>query len=302
MKRCFAISVFFLSAYLLILGCCSNSNDPDIQEKPAAQDNSGKEAPSEDAEDSTEPDAPNAPDSPDTPDGPKTVKGVKDLQSYLASLPENTGANPYPVKVTGINLASGAANNLKGLYTALSRYVALDLSDCAGEKFAGVTPANALNRKSYVQAVILPRGLRTIAVNAFVGCTELVSVDMPGVDTIMNGAFNGCYKLETVTMEEVVSIKNDTASSAGAFNGCAALSSVSLPKLTEIGKRSFAGCTGLEYLILGETPPTLGNAVFSDNTPGIIYVPAQAIDTYRNISTETTNWTDALKAKIRALP
>jgi hypothetical protein len=329
MKRTFLVSVLCLFALLLNLGSCGNPNNPSVQENPANQEQPDeKDPPGEpsnpDQPDPDDPDGPDGPDNPDDPDEPVPVAltGAKALQDYLAAQPENAEATPYLVKLGGINLASAAAGNtLKGLYAALSRYVALDLSDCAGEKYANITPGTAPN-KAMITEIILPPELTTIEVNAFAGCAALVAIDMSGVTTIINGAFNGCEKLQTVLMEEVERIENDTSGAAGAFNKCTALTWVSLPKVAKIGKRTFKdctalatvstpnatvlednafdGCTSLESLTLGATPPELGDAVFAANMPEAIYVPASAVSAYQ--STSAKGWTDALKEKVQAQP
>jgi hypothetical protein len=313
-----------------------NQADPDSQEEPDNKEAPGnKEEPvSKENQDSLPtpnnppvPDGPNnppTPDSPSIPDSPavpKTLTGAKELEDYLAALPENTWNDPYAVRVGGINLASGAENALKGLYAALSRYVDLDLSDCYGEKFVSVTLKTAPN-KAKIRSVILPRSLKTIDVNAFAGCTELGLADMPGVTVIFQGAFSGCAKLETLYLEELTAIKNEKSTTNGAFHQCDSLTSVSLPKVVEIGRRSFnscdslstvsvpkaemigdnafAGCKNLKHLILGGTPPKLGADIFANGKPERIYVPAQALDTYRN--TATQGWEDDLKAKAASLP
>jgi hypothetical protein len=244
------------------------------------------------------------------------------LQAYLDGQPGNTAANPYRVKVEGINLGStGAGNALKGLYLALSRYVALDFSGSYGEEFGNVTPKTAVN-KDKITEILLPSGLHTITVNAFAGCSELVVANVSGATTLYQGSFKDCVKLETVIMDEVTALKNTTADGNGAFYNCDSLVSVSLPKATEIGKKTFnscgtlstvyapqvtiigdnafAGCKNLASLTLGETPPELGNKVFASGKPEAIYVPSSSVSTYKN--TEVAGWTDALKAKVRALP
>jgi hypothetical protein len=257
-------------------------------------------------------------------ENPVSVTGTGDLQNYLEGLPQNTETDPYLIRVGEIDLAStktsAAENTLKNFYTALNRYVALDLRGCFGESLPSFTPKVAPN-KANILALILPDELNTIKSNAFVGCTALVSADMPGVTTIMQGAFSGCEKLETVYLENLEAIKNDGSTTNGAFHKCTALSTVFLPRAREIGKKTFnsctalsvvyipqvtiigdkafAGCTGLDCLILGETPPELGEAVFAGNKPECIYVPSSAVDTYKN--TLTKGWTDGLKAKVRAI-
>jgi hypothetical protein len=228
------------------------------------------------------------------------LTGSAEVQAYLDGQEGNTETTPYRIKVGDINLAStGAGNALKGLYLALSRFVALDLSESYGNKFANVAPTTALN-KDKITGIILPPGLYTIDVNALVGYENLVSADLSGVTTINNGAFSGCAKLETLVMEEVTDIVDATKSGKGVFQGCDSLVSVSLPKITKIGDSAFKGCTNLKHIVLGETPPTLGDSVFADGKPEAIYVPASAVNTYKN--TDVTGWTEALKAKVQAIP
>jgi hypothetical protein len=258
----------------------------------------------------------------DEEEGLVAVTNVAALQEYLDGQPENGPENPYPVKVSGINLAGkGEGNALKGLYLALSRYVALDLSGSYGKSFANVSVDN-VSDKGKITAIILPSGLTTIEKNAFEKCGELVLAHLNEVTTIEHGAFSRCSKLEILIMEEVKKIEYTSKSANGAFHNCDALTSVSLPKaekigtltfnscdalstvhaplVTEIGDKAFAECKNLAYLTLGETPPALGDSVFADNKPETIYVPASSVNTYK--TTTVTGWTDSLKAKIQAIP
>jgi hypothetical protein len=242
------------------------------------------------------------------------------VQAYLDAQEENTETTPYRIKVDGINLAgTGAGNALKGLYFALSRYVALDLSGSHGERFANVAPKTALY-KDKITEIILPPGLHTINTNAFVGCENLVSANLSEVTTVNNGAFTGCTELETLLMEEVTKIGDATeygtfhncislvsvslpkAMEIGikAFNSCESLSTVYAPRATVIGDSAFKDCKNLKHIVLGETPPALGKSVFAAGKPEAIYVPASAVTTYKN--TDVMGWTEALKAKVQAIP
>jgi hypothetical protein len=244
------------------------------------------------------------------------------VQAYLDGQEENTAATPYPIKVGGINLASnGAGNALKGLYSALSRFVILDLSDSYGEKIINASVASNPN-KANITGIILPPGLATVDTNAFADCKNLVSADLREATTVNHGAFSGCKNLETLIVEEATKLENGEGKTDGAFYNCDSLASVSLPKVREIeretfnscdslstvyapksmviGDNAFKACTNLKRLTLGETPPELGASVFADGKPEAIYVPASAVNTYKN--TEVAGWTEALKAKVQAIP
>jgi hypothetical protein len=326
---------------LLFLGGCTQPNDPlpsdtpaqmedtDQSEEtkpedvPAQQDTADQPAPpaqpdtpvqTETPAQSEEPAQPEEPSQPEEPDQPappaqaeepvlEGINGVAALGSYLAALPENTEDTPYPVKVNGIDLETtkSSGDTLRTLYDALSRYVALDLSDCTGEALPNVTVKTAPN-KVYLVSLTLPDTVMTIAINAFSGCTALTSVNMPKVSTIIRGAFSNLAKLSSVSMPEVQSIETSKTTTSGVFYKCIALTSVSLPKVTSIGDNAFYGCTELESLTLGATPPVLeGEQVFKNASRlSAIYVPPAALSSYA--STDKDNWTSDLKEKVQALP
>ncbi|GHV76667.1 hypothetical protein AGMMS49942_14880 [Spirochaetia bacterium] len=325
MKRRFVIiSVFCLSAYLLILGC-SNPADPDVPENPEHPANPAKQkepAKQKDPGGKEDPEGEEEPGYVENPDGSVTVTGVKALMTWLADQSDNTETEPYAIKLKGVNLASGDKNNLRGLYAALSRYVVLDLSACTGEKISNISDPG----KAKIREIILPLNLITVGKSAFLGCTELTTIDMPGVTIIEHLAFSGCVKLETLHMEKVEAITNTTTGN-GAFHQCDSLVSVFLPKATEIGKRTFnscdslssvqlpavtaigdsafASCKSLESLTLGATPPELGKTVFPSKAgaflvPDVIYVPESALDAYKNIPDK--GWDADLEGKVQAQP
>jgi hypothetical protein len=72
------------------------------------------------------------------------------------------------------------------------------------------------------------------------------------------------------------------------------------PKVKAIEDEAFTSCMQLVSLALGETPPELGENVFAAGKPEVIYVPSSSVNTYKN--TDVKGWTDALKAKVQALP
>jgi hypothetical protein len=281
----------------------ADPDDPGNDENPDSEDGQDAGDDSDDEEDSEEGEG--AGDQPDPGEDEEedesVLNGAAAVLAFLDGQEQNTPENPYGIKVRNIKLSgTGAGNALKGLYFALSRYVDLDLGRSYGENFANITAETARN-KNKITGIILPPELRTINVNAFIGCTELVSADLSGVATISGGAFNGCVKLATLVTDQVSELKDASASGKqGVFGGCVSLVSVSLPRVALIGNKAFAGCENLASLALGETPPTLGKDVFAAGKPEAIYVPASSVDTYKN--TTVTGWTDELKAKVQSAP
>jgi hypothetical protein len=253
----------------------------------------------------TVPEAPTQPDTPVQPGEPVMIEltGAAALSTYLGSLPENTADTPYRIKVNGIDLTqtTKSGDTLRTLYDALTRYVSLDLSGCTGENLPNITSSTAPG-KAYLVSLTLPDTVITIGVNAFSGCTDLTSVNMPQVTTIIHSAFSNLAKLTSVYMPQVQILENDTKSSDGVFYKCVALEAVSMPKIQSIGRDSFYGCSSLISITMGAVPPALeGINIFKGTKPLLaLYVPADAVTAYQD--TDKTNWTDDLKQKIKPLP
>jgi hypothetical protein len=269
-----------------------------------------------------EPDQGGTPGSGNGAEGFVALTGAAALKEYLDGQEENTPANPYRIRLAGINLASKVAGNtLKGFYAALSRYAALDLRDSYGETYININIETEPNKEKITE-IILPPGLNSIEKNAFAKCAELVLADLSGATIVKHGAFSRCVKLETLVMKEVREIEYTSEYAEGAFYNCDSLVSVSLPRAVKIGKKSFfscdslatvyaplvtaiddsafAQCKQLAQLILGETPPDLGAGVFVEGKPEVIYVPSSSISTYK--TTVAKGWTEELKARVQALP
>lgn len=87
--------------------------------------------------------------------------------------------------------------------------------------------------------------------NAFLGCEDLVFLDMPNTITlIQNNAFEGCSSLKQVRLSNTVRLIR-----SGAFMGCGQLKEVELPDSVEtLGDALFAGCS-LETLTCRATVP-----------------------------------------------
>ena len=80
--------------------------------------------------------------------------------------------------------------------------------------------------------------------DTFMGCTSLVSANIPGVSIIPDSTFEGCISLETVVLGEGV-----TSIGANAFYNNYALLSVEIPStVSKIGTSAFENCYSLSSL------------------------------------------------------
>lgn len=84
--------------------------------------------------------------------------------------------------------------------------------------------------------------------NAFVVCSDLTSVTIPGsVTSIGGGTFSGCTGLTAITIPEGV-----TSIGKQAFRTCTGLTSVTIPgSVKSFGESAFAYCSGLTSVIIG---------------------------------------------------
>jgi hypothetical protein len=119
----------------------------------------------------------------------------------------------------------------------------------------------------------------------FYKCSALKSAYFPKLETTGHHTFYECGSLTEAVFPSLRTVGEF------AFKGCTALKSVSFPAVTKIDKSSFENDTALTCLILGSVPPELGTNVFKGgdfSQNGVIYVPSDAVDTYKN--TALPNW------------
>jgi hypothetical protein len=105
------------------------------------------------------------------------------------------------------------------------------------------------------------------------------SVAIPeGVKKLGVQSFRNCYYLETITLpRSLAEIGRE------AFYRCSRLSSIDLPaSLTTIGNYAFDWCSSLKSItVSAPKPPVLTGSLWSA-PPAVIYVPAAALDAYKN--------------------
>ena len=168
-----------------------------------------------------------------------------------------------------------------------------------------------------ISSIVIPSTVKTIDENAFNGCNELTSITIPqSVTSINKNAFLSCSKLSQVTISE-----GCTTIGSGAFGSCPSLTSIVIPdSCTSLGESSFSGDTSLESVVLGSgiskiynytfsrcthlasltikrtTPPTMSYAAYTgiDNA-GVIYVPSEAVETYKSNSS-WSRWASKIQA------
>ncbi len=105
------------------------------------------------------------------------------------------------------------------------------------------------------------KGTLIIGKNAFYGCDQLESINLPNTVTeIGEGAFTGCTKLISITLpDSLLSI------GAGAFMGCTSLRGISLPReISRIERSTFLRCASLADVSFSENLTTICDMAFKD--------------------------------------
>jgi hypothetical protein len=164
--------------------------------------------------------------------------------------------------------------------------------------------AGAFSRCAKLENIVIPNSVTYIGQFAFAGCAKLENIVIPNsVTYIGSKAFAGCAKLENIVIPNSV-----THIESKAFEGCIALRSLVIPaSVTSIGAGVFSNCKYLEsitfenpeppYSCSHDTeyysssgiplpPPSINEPnlthVFSGSNVKTVYVPAGAVDTYKD--------------------
>lgn len=142
-------------------------------------------------------------------------------------------------------------------------YNVISLSDLTCEV---TRDGNIMNH--YAGDIVIPSTVtyngRTLSVisigdNAFYGCSDLTSINIPNnITSIGDCAFNDCSSLTSIKIPDgVTSIGNN------AFRGCASLTSINIPDgVTSIESRTFENCCNLTMINIPYKVSSIGNYAF----------------------------------------
>ncbi|MBQ7797665.1 MAG: leucine-rich repeat protein [Clostridia bacterium] len=145
--------------------------------------------------------------------------------------------------LNSINLS--ACTNLttiyEGAFTECTSLINIDLSNCVS--LTNISPFSG----SYVENVILPNNLTTIADEMFRYCTTVKSITLPSTITSIGFvSFAGATSLASINLEDCINLENIPNNT---FQDCSSLTSIIIPaNVTKIGQYAFQGCSALTSL------------------------------------------------------
>ena len=198
--------------------------------------------------------------------------------------------------LTNITLPKGVTSLGKFCFYNCSRLTSITLPDGV-TSLGGCCFANC----SRLTSIVLPDSMTSLAAwGGFMNCSSLTSITLPkGITAVSTKSFYGCSSLTSITLPESITYLDHSS-----FEGCSSLTSITLPEgITYLGSYCFKDCSRLTSIILpsklktisdyalgqvkkitchAKTPPRYERG--SIDSGYILYVPKDAIDTYKNTS------------------
>ena len=145
------------------------------------------------------------------------------------------------------------------------------------EKFTynGITYyVTAIDEKAFyycvnLTSVTIPPSIKSVAKNAFSGCSGLTTVNLNNNEIVSKSYESGSVK--TVfgdQVKEYILGEDVTSIGSSAFSGCSGLTSVTIPEsVTSIGQGAFRDCNGLTSVIIEDGAENLKFNTSSTSTP-----------------------------------
>ena len=112
-----------------------------------------------------------------------------------------------------------------------------------------------------LKRAVVGRGVNTLNLGTFMGCTSLVQVDLPdSLTSLGDGVFQNCTALSTVVLPETIEALGDKC-----FSNCTSMESIALPRtITTIARNCFRGCTSLSTVIMPGAVEYIGPRAFQE--------------------------------------
>ena len=119
---------------------------------------------------------------------------------------------------------------------------------------------SAFNGCINLHTVTLPSKLQVLSDHIFTGCQALKAIHTKGVHTIGISAFEGCTRLDKVEFTDAL-----TSIAHNAFKDCRSLTKVTLPNsVTNVGDHCFQQCLKLKDVQLSESMTYIAWGLFAD--------------------------------------